>query len=184
MNIGINATFRAQGGSLTNLLQLLNEWEKTGETENHDFVIYVGRTTEALLSPSGSWRVRFSRVPLADAGVPGRLMAEQLALPVLCRRDRIDVLFCPGNTMPLLMKQIPCVTTFQNAAPFCPSVTPSRAGAGLWIRLWLTGMFMRASAARSARIIFLSNYFRDLFVTRFRLPLNRAVHIYRARTDS
>lgn len=180
MIIGINVLFAAQGGSLTNLRQLLSEWKRSGELANHQVIIYCSRRAyDAIGEPLRS-DVRCEILEDADRGLLSRMRVEQLTLPRLLKRDRVDVLFSPGNTMPLLASP-PCVTTFQNAAPFCESVTPRSVGFANWVRLVVIGIFMRLAAWRSARVIFISNFFHDLFVRRFRLSQKKGVVIYRAR---
>lgn len=175
MRIGVNALFQAHGGSLANLTQLLSEWSRTQALEQDELVVFASAGSARRLHdviPAGCEVVI---VDSADRGGMRRIGAEQFTLPRLLTRLRIDVLFCPANTVPLTTS-IPCVTTFQNAAPFCEI---GDAGIGLRLRWAILGLFMRMSARRSRRVIFLSRYFLDLFVDRFGFDAARGVVIYR-----
>src|SRR5207245_8551892 len=105
---------------------------------------------------------------------------EQTELVSAIERERVDVLFCPANTAPLRAR-IPCVVLLQNAAPFCASVSLGSVGAALWLRYQLLGRAMRLSVRRAARVIFISEYFRDQFTRRCRFDVTKATVIYRAR---
>jgi alpha-1,3-rhamnosyl/mannosyltransferase len=176
MKIGINAVNQPQGGSLANLRQLFGEWERAGLLADDEIVVFASSTAASRLRDSLPSGVVLIDVPQADKGLTGRLVAEQLKLPSLLRRHAVDVLFCPGNTMPL-MSAVPCVTTFQNAAPFCEV---RAAGWSLRLRWLVLGTLMRQSARRSRKVIFLSRFFLELFVNRFGFDPARGVLIYRS----
>jgi glycosyltransferase involved in cell wall biosynthesis len=176
MKIGINAVNQPQGGSLANLRQLFSEWGRSALLGSDQIVVFASTAAAARLRESLPPEARVVVLPAADKGLLGRLAAEQISLPGLLQRYEIDVLFCPGNTMPLGTR-VPCVTTFQNAAPFCnvPDTPLS-----LRVRWLVLGALMRQSAHRSRRVIFLSRYFLNLFVDRFGFDPKRGVLIYRS----
>jgi glycosyltransferase involved in cell wall biosynthesis len=95
-------------------------------------------------------------------------------------KSKLDVLLCPGNMIPL-RSPVPTVVTFRNAGPFCSSVTLRSTGTHDWLWLRLLGIFMRLSARAASRVIFISRYFKDLFVRRFRFPAERGDVIYHGR---
>jgi len=175
MRIGVNALFQAHGGSLANLTQLLTEWNRTGALGDDDLVIFASSGSARRLRDVIPPRCELIIVEAADRGNLRRVLAEQVNLPWLLAKQRIDVLFCPANTIPLITS-VPCVTTFQNAAPFCDI---RDAGIGLRVRWRVLGFFMLLSAKRSRRVIFLSRYFLDLFVDRFGFDAHRGIVIYR-----
>src|SRR4051794_6326562 len=123
MRVGLNALFHASGGSLTNLLQLIDEWNRGGAFLEHQWVFFVSRHTLTQIQHVLPDTVECVVFSAADRGLVTRTLVEQLLLPVRIRQQTLDVLFCPGNTMPL-WTHVPCVVTFQNAAPFSPSITP------------------------------------------------------------
>lgn len=171
MRIGVNALFSASGGSLTNLLQLLREWHRSGALARHELVLFAGPSAREALQKGLPAAVladlTIEEHAAADRGLLGRLRVEQLLLPRRLRARRIDVLFCPANVIPYFTR-VPTVVTFQNAAPFCESVTRrSLRDRRWWIRFRMLGWFVRASARRATRVIFISRWFRDLFVSRY-----------------
>ncbi len=151
MNIGINAAFQARGGSLTNFLQLIRNWEDLrGE---HSITLFTNSyTLNALKSEIPStWKVISIRPNLPT--LPGRVLSEQLILPYLIFREKIDVLYCPANITPLLVHQ-PCVVTFQNFGPFSERSTISALGLGTWLRFQTLKFFMLASAKKAQLVLF------------------------------
>jgi glycosyltransferase involved in cell wall biosynthesis len=185
--IGINALFQASGGSLTNLAQLLREWSRSGVAEAHELTLFASRGSHAaLLRACGSEvfeRLQVCLLPAADRGLPFRFWAEQFQLPVRLRQLKIEALFCPGNVVPFATST-PTVVVFQNAAPFCRSVTFRSLRGRKWLQLRVLALFVRMAARRATRVIFISRFFRDLFVSRYRFPKERGEVIYRARMES
>jgi len=180
MRIGINALFHASGGSLTNLIQLLIRWRSL---ECHQFTVYASPQTAARIREVLSDRISVVELAMSGYGLFGRLIAEQIILPRFVSRDRQDVLFCPANTMPWFVR-VPCVVTFQNAAPFCPRLGIRTVGLLAYFQFLILGLFMRVSAVRANTLIFISEHFRNLFVERFGFSVDRGEIIYRACTQS
>jgi glycosyltransferase involved in cell wall biosynthesis len=176
MRIGINAVNRPLGGGLASLRQLFGEWELANLLASDEIVVFASTPAADRLRESFPRGAQVILMPDADKGPWGRLVAEQITLPRLLKRHPVDVLFCPGNTMPL-RTSVPCVSTFQNAAPFC---NVRNAPLSLRARWLVLGTLMKQSARKSDRVIFLSRFFLDLFVTRFGFDPKRAVLIYRS----
>jgi glycosyltransferase involved in cell wall biosynthesis len=183
MRIGISALFYASGGSLTNLAQLLRAWSGDGTLDRHELVLFASPgTLEGLTREAGPdvlERLRIRRVESAGRGLLSRLIAEQIAILPQLRKERIDVLFCPGNVIPYAAK-VPAVAVFQNAAPFCETVTFRSTRGKRWLQFRLLGRLMRWSARRAARVIFISSWFHRLFVERFGFAPERGAVILRA----
>lgn len=181
MNIGINAAFQARGGSLTNFLQLIRNWEDLrGE---HSITLFTNSyTLNALKSEIPStWKVISIRPNLPT--LPGRVLSEQLILPYLIFREKIDVLYCPANITPLLVHQ-PCVVTFQNFGPFSERSTISALGLGTWLRFQTLKFFMLASAKKAQLVLFGSQHFFDSFKHTHRFPASKGRVIYRSSEKS
>ncbi len=175
LRIGINALFQASGGSLSYLAQLLNGWEKSDQFKLHQFILYSSEATFSRLDRGLLKRVEVRVLRQADRGLLARLVIEQAYLAHRVVQDGLDVLFCPANIMPYVTR-IPCVVVFRNAAPFCDSI----AQQGHRSRFAVLGLFMRMSAQRAARVIFISRYFHELFVGRYNFPRERGTVIYNA----
>jgi glycosyltransferase involved in cell wall biosynthesis len=185
--IAVNALFQASGGSLTNLAQLLREWGASGALDQNELVIFASRGSAAALrrevAAATLAKVRIRILPLADFGLLPRLFAEQVQMPLALRRIGASVVFCPGNVVPFFTS-VPTVATFQNAAPFCPSVTYRSLRGWKWLRFVLLGFFIRASARAATKVVFISRYFRDLFVSTYGFPPERGVIVPRGRIES
>ena len=179
VRVGINALFQAHGGSLVHLQELLREWRTDGTLSKHRVVLFSStanlRALETVLDG-----IRVVQLRRSDLGTAARLLVEQTELVSAIDRERVDVLFCPANTVPLRTR-IPSVVLLQNAAPFCASISPASVGAAQWLRYRLLGRAMRLSVRRAARVIFISEYFRDQFTRRCRFDVTKATVIYRAR---
>lgn len=86
-------------GNRPYVLNLLAALSAT-DSEN-EYVVYVNRRSRALLPHLGR---NFSiRLVPGPSGILGRLLQEQLVLPWLVRRDRLDILHCPVQTMPMIV---------------------------------------------------------------------------------
>ncbi len=113
ISIGVNALYLIPGrvgGTeiyLRNLLRALAEIDRENE-----YVVFTNREAGADLVPD---RPNFVRAPepVSAAFRPGRIAWEQLVLPFAARRHRLNVLFNPGFTAPLL-RPCPMVTVFHD----------------------------------------------------------------------
>ncbi len=100
--IGVNALYLIPGGVggteiyLRNLLAALAEIDQTNE-----YFVFTNRETGADLVPKAP---NFRAVPqsVRASWRPARILWEQLALPVAAARLRLDCMFNPGFTAPLL----------------------------------------------------------------------------------
>jgi glycosyltransferase involved in cell wall biosynthesis len=113
LRIGVNALYLIPGGVggteiyLRNLLQALGEIDRENQ-----YIVFTNRETGSDLVPD---RPNFVHAPqtVRAAFRPARIVWEQLVLPFAARKHRIDVLFNPGFTAPLLCA-CPMVTVFHD----------------------------------------------------------------------
>jgi glycosyltransferase involved in cell wall biosynthesis len=113
IRIGVNALYLIPGGVggtevyLRNLLRALSDID----SENQ-YIIFTNRETGAGLVPD---RPNFVHAPQSVSASfrPARILWEQLALPFTTRKYRLNVLFNPGFTAPLLCG-CPMVTVFHD----------------------------------------------------------------------
>jgi len=97
-----------------------------------------------------------------------RIADENLRLAPLCRRDRVDVLFSPANFgAPALPLRIPQVVTVHDLQHHWLTENFSRAK-----RAQRTAMF-RATFARAAHVIAISDFTRRDVLARYRVPPER-----------
>ena len=181
MNIGINALFNANGGSLINLQQLLLTWYVNGVCRKHNIIIFASESSYDKLKSIVGDIYKFFLVKRCNT-VFSRILIEQSILPLLMIKHKLDVLFCPANTMPLFTN-IPCVVTFQNAAPFCDNINSATVGIKKAIKFYLLGIFIRFTTIRANHVIYISYYFRNLLVKRYGFDAKRGSVIYRAKTE-
>jgi len=166
LRIGINALYLIPGGVggteiyLRSLLAALAAIDSQNQ-----YIVYVNRETGASLC-SGAPNVRISPQPVRASIRPCRIMWEQLAMPRLVRRDRLDVLFCPGFTMPL--------------AAGCPSVVvfhdlhhKRHPQHFRWYELPFWRFFLWASARYAARLIAVSEATREDLLRYYKLEDGR-----------
>jgi glycosyltransferase involved in cell wall biosynthesis len=111
--IGVNALYLIPGGVggtelyLRNLLAALTEIDSANQ-----YVVFTNLETGPDLVPQ---RPNFTvaQQPLRAAFRPARILWEQIALPFLVKRHRLDVLFNPGFTAPIICG-CPMVTVFHD----------------------------------------------------------------------
>ena len=101
LRIGINALYLIPGGVGGTEIYLRNLVAALAAIDSRNqYVVYVNRETGAGLcldAPNFSVSVQ----PVRAAVRPYRILWEQFVMPWLIRRDRLDVVLCPGFTMPL-----------------------------------------------------------------------------------
>ncbi len=113
IRIGVNALYLIPGGVggteiyLRNLLRAL-----AGIDSENQYVVFTNRETGVDLVPD---HPNFLPAPQAVSASfrPARILWEQLALPFAARKHRLNVLFNPGYTAPLLCP-CPMVTVFHD----------------------------------------------------------------------
>ena len=112
--IGVNALYLIPGGVggteiyLRNLLRALAEID----SENQ-YIVFTNRETGRRSGARSAELSCARRSPSAPASVPARILWEQLVLPFAARKHRLNVLFNPGFTAPLLCG-CPMVTVFHD----------------------------------------------------------------------
>jgi glycosyltransferase involved in cell wall biosynthesis len=144
MRIGINVLFWSPGrtgGSETYLRSLLREWHATLADP---VVVFAGPRAQDALAGLDRWeRVR---IPFDEDRPLARLRAEQAALPGLARRHRLDVLFSPGNFLPVLARVPQVVTVHDLQDRRYPGYFDAR-------RRLARRVLMAASVRRARRVI-------------------------------
>lgn len=172
MKIAINALSVQGGGGLTFLKNLLghlllidrkNEYlilaaeKKVEELEIHDHHPNV----RTLIYPSRGWVARG--------------MWEQILLPWVLRRERVDILYAPGNQGPALF-HCPFVVFIQNVDPLI------REFKGYSLRFLLkreiSRFLMRVSIRRARKVIAVSEYTRQLTSRAFGYPLEKIAVVH------
>ena len=156
MRIGVNALYLIPGGVggteiyLRNLLAALAEIDSLNQ-----YVVFTNRETGNDLVPQ---RANFLHAPqpVRAAFRPGRILWEQFRLPPAVRKHKLDVLFNPGFTAPIICR-CPMVTVFHDLQH------KRHPEYFRWFDLPFWEFFLWASAHRSRGIIAVSTATRDDF---------------------
>lgn len=119
MHLGINAhllSFTAgyrRAGVSQYTDQLVTRLARSVLQDGDQLTVYVGHTAPASgHSPS---EIGWQRSPLPTERAPARIVWEQMLAPFATTRDRLDVLFCPVNVVPLA-GLVPSVVTVHDLA--------------------------------------------------------------------
>ncbi len=166
MRIGVNALYLLPGrvgGTeiyLRNLLCALAEVDSVNQ-----YFVFRNGETDAQLTP-GAANFHDRPQPIRAASRPARILYEQVVLPWLASRLRLDVLFNPGFTAPLLCL-CPMVTVFHDLQ------YQRHPEFFRWFDLPFWRLLLPASARRSHRVVVLSEAVRSDVREFYNLPPSR-----------
>jgi len=163
MRIGIDA--RELCGRPTGvgryLSGLLHAWSVSPRARSHEFVLYAPEPLVVALDAH-----RFPTRLLA--GPPGTWW-EQVRLPMATSRDHLDLLFCPGYSIPLFRRLNAVVTIHDVSFSAHPEWFGVREG---FRRRWVTAH----SASQARAIITVSQFSQREIVERLGVPASK-VHV-------
>lgn len=164
MKIGIDARNDRTGvGRYT--FSLIRELAKI-DREN-EYVLFLSRARFATeRAPGPNFRT-------VEAAIPWFTLREQLLLPRLVARERLDLVHYPHLTVPLLSRT-PFVVTVHDLNYLDPAATARRALLRAGYRVEL------AKARRARRLIAVSEHTRDALVRRLRIEPARIAVTYEA----
>lgn len=156
MKIVINALSARLGGGQTYLKNLL---AYLPEQADLDILVYA---PASLRLPEDS-RIRRATTFWATENPLLRTLWEKVAMPHILRKEKVQILFCPGG---VIASRVPVgcktVTMFRNMMPFDPDVL-RRMPFGLQkIRNWILKRVMLHSMATADLTIFISEYARGV----------------------
>jgi glycosyltransferase involved in cell wall biosynthesis len=166
IRVGINALYLIPGGVGGTEIYLRNVLGALAQVDGENqYFVFRNRDTGADLTPQAP---NFHDCPQRVSGRsrPQRLLYEQFALPVVCSRRGIDVLFNGGFTAPLLCR-CPMVTVFHDLQYL------RHPEFFRWWDLPFWRVMLPASARRSQRIVVLSQAVKADLVHFYRLPPER-----------
>jgi glycosyltransferase involved in cell wall biosynthesis len=169
--IGVNALYLIPGGVggteiyLRELLAALSRID----AEN-DYFVFGNLETDATLVPKQA-NFHWKQQAVHASSRPARIMWEQIVLPLEASRYRLDVLFNPGFTGPLLMRQ-PSVTVFHDLQH------KRHPEYFRWFDLPFWKFLLWASAHRSRRLIAVSEATRADLLHFYRLATERVAVVH------
>ena len=172
VKIAVNALSVQGGGGLTFLKNLLHHLLLI-DKKNEYLVLAVEEKAEELGIRDPHPNLRTLIYP--SRGWAARGMWEQILLPWVMRRERVDILYAPGNQGPALFG-CPFVLFIQNVDPLI------RAFKGYPLRFLLkremSRLLMCASVWRARKVIAVSEYTRQLTSRAFGYPLEKIAVVH------
>jgi len=113
MRIGVNALYLIPGGVGGTETYLCSLLDGLAEIDGrHEYLVFINRETSDTVVPRAP-NFEVLRQPVNAVVRPGRIIWEQLALPLAVSRRRLDVILNPGFTAPLAAA-CPQVTVFHD----------------------------------------------------------------------
>ncbi len=175
MHIGIDALFRFQGGGEVHLRKLSQNWRQNMRGQR--ITVYTLEQNLPVLKQfeSDCLHIRGFRTP--DRHFLLKLIWEQTVLLRELQRDQIDIVLGIGGMIPILSGR-PKVVILRNAGPFCESVNPRTMGWRGYARFVILGLTMRLAVQHATHVIFISQYFKDIFTQRFGFSADKGSVIY------
>lgn len=166
MRIAINALSSTVGSGPTFFRHFLPAIAAHSE---HEYCVFVSCRQDKLVSliPASVETYIVKGIP---RGFGARVAWEQVVLPFLLRRKRMDVLYSTGNVT-TLASTIPTVVVMTTANPFSPLETAWSPAFKLKFRM--LRIASQLSARRAARTIFISENSRRLLAERLAIPRSR-----------
>mgnify|MGYP003575180585 CR=1 FL=1 len=169
MKIVINALSARLGGGQTYLKNLLAHLP---ENRGLELVIYAPDSLQLPNSP----RVRRARTSWPTENPLLRSAWEKLVLPGILRREKADILFCPGGLVSTTPpKGCRTVTMFRNMTPFDSRARRAMPWGLQRIRVWMLEHLMLSSMAKADLTIFISDFARSVIEERISLRSARTI---------
>ena len=167
MRIGIDGRplERERTGVARYLLGLLRMWTK--EHRAHEYYLYFEHEvpTDPILDEACFTKRLPARLPLLRQNIR-QLLWEQTILPLAARRDRVDLLFSPGYTLPALFGGPAAVTIHDVSYEAHPE----------WSRMaqrWRLRTFSRLAARRARVVLTDSEFSKQELLKYYRLPASK-----------
>ena len=139
------------GGGETYLAGLLGAMGAVAAARGHEVIVHCTPENSRLFRDAGA--VRLARLAIENRSRPRRLLYEHLRYGSQLREDRIDVLFAPGNALPLRLP-CPAVLGVQSLHSFLVPEEMSRFRVAYFRRM------VPMSARRAVRVLCVSEDLR------------------------
>jgi len=172
MKIVVNALSANAGGGLTYLINLLPALDRVDNI--NQYLVLVARDCPSVFSGLSS-RFRIERVLLPPQPPILRGLYEQVILPYIIRKHKIDILYSPADTT-TLFASCPVVLALRNPTLFTGNKIPWKGKARL--RLNILRHLSRRSAHKATRIIFVSEASRVAVSKKLQLNPEKTVAIH------
>src|SRR6185436_11290429 len=164
--IGVNALYLIPGGVGGTEIYLRELLAALGRIDSaNDYFIFANLETAADLAPKQA-NVHWTPQAVHAKSRPARILWEQFALPIEASRYKLDVLFNPGFTGPVL-GTFPSVTVFHDLQH------KRHPEYFRWFDLPFWRLLLWVSAHRSRRLIAVSEATRADLHRYYRIPAER-----------
>ena len=161
MRVGIDATFTPYGGSAVLLVNIINYFAKD---KTIDLYVYTKKSNQLIIKKCLNSRITYKYSFISNISNVFRVIWGQIYLPFLVAKDKLDILFCPGNISPIFCS-INKVQWIGNIAPFWEKIYQYPIGFRHRIEFPFNKYLMYKSALTSELVIFESIYTKDLFIS-------------------
>ena len=170
MRLGIDATFTPYGGSEVLLVNIINYFAKD---KTIDLYVYTKKSNQLIIKKCLNSKITYKYSFISNISNVFRVIWGQIYLPFLVAKDKLDILFCPGNISPIFCS-INKVQWIGNIAPFWEKIYQYPIGFRHRIEFPFNKYLMYKSALTSELVIFESKYAKDLFISKYNLNKNKS----------
>ena len=161
--IGIDCFNISQGGGLTHLVSILNEFDKL--IQDNLIVIVWGSKSLLKLLPTFKWLIKENKL-LLNKNIFLRFFWHLFLLKNEIKRHNVNVLLCPGGIC--LQQKIPSINMFRNVLPFLDDEL-NRYSFYKKLRFKIFRSLTIYSFKKSSGIIYLSNWSKSFLNSKIKL---------------
>ena len=167
MKIGIDATFSPHGGSLGHLLEFIKEFSNVYSKSN--LILYTKKENIEVLGDDILSKCTLRIIRSASYGNFFRVIWGQVLLPIWCRIDDVDILFCPGNISPIMKTTKIKAQWIATIGPFSKDTYTSLGLRDKFSNI-VNKYFILVSGYTSDIVIHESYYSKQLFQNKYSYP--------------
>ena len=175
MKIIIDATYSPSGGALT---QIINMIEQFNSIKGVELIIYSKESNKNTFKKFNN-KIILSR--MANISVISRIIWCQFILPLYLLKRKDSILFCPGNFSPIL-SPIKTVVWIGTIGPFFRDFY-SNFSLFHKLKLYINKLFMIASSKTADAVIFESFFTKKMFLDRYNFSTKKG-HIINIGLDN
>lgn len=181
MRIVLFVPFRAEGGSLKNLAQLLTAWEKQGQLAQHHIILHAApESIQRIFAQTGAAvGLHIALIPSGASQGLRRLVYDRFNARKQLQALRPDAIFCPGGTLPAGVTA-PIIINYQNLLPLQRQLYAATQNLRLYTSQRILRSMFRRSLAAATVPIFNSRHALTEFEALIGRPLPHARVIPRA----
>ena len=170
MKIAISALYKAGGGQIPQLINILHYFNNYSRDSGGDVFVYITKKNIQIIKG-----IDISSLKIIECTIPNistfiRILWEQTVLPFILLRKGIDVAFFPGN-ISLLLKTVKTVQWIGTIGPFWNEMYNYDIPK---LKFKMNKYFMYKTAEKADKVIFESNYTKNFFINEYDISENRS----------